>query len=135
MRRDDRFGIAVLRLMVELLSVLVLMDTPARASDLLLLEVIVNNYPTGKIGEFTLRDGALFASPGELRELGIRVPDSVRRTMTSLSHCQLCPASPLASIRQPKRCTLPRQPADCFRPWWARQPRSITASRSKAARA
>ena len=30
------------------------MDTPARASNLLLLEVIVNNYPTGKIGEFTL---------------------------------------------------------------------------------
>ena len=43
MRRDDRFGIAVLRLVVELLSVLVLMDTPARASDLLLLEVIVNS--------------------------------------------------------------------------------------------
>ena len=74
------------------------MDTPARASDLLLLEVIVNNYPTGKIGEFTLRDGALFASPGELRELGIRVPDLVQE-----NHYKLVPLSALPGVTAPPR--------------------------------
>ena len=42
----------------------------------LLLEVQVNGHSTGKIGEFTLRRGRLFANLEELRELGFRVPDS-----------------------------------------------------------
>lgn len=46
---------------------------PARADQTLLLEVIVNGYPTGKIGEFVQRDGELLARPSELRELGFRV--------------------------------------------------------------
>lgn len=42
----------------------------------LFVEVIINGYHTGKIGEFTQRDGALFAQAGELRDLGIRVPST-----------------------------------------------------------
>ena len=61
------------------LSIFVMLDNPARASEPLLLDVVINNYPIGKIGEFTLRDDALFATPGELRDLGFRVPDSVRQ--------------------------------------------------------
>lgn len=37
----------------------------------LLLEVWLNGNPTNKVGDFVLRDGALFATRGELRELGI----------------------------------------------------------------
>ena len=40
-----------------------------------LLEVVVNGFPTGKIGEFVLRDGVLYSRPGELHDLGFRVPD------------------------------------------------------------
>jgi outer membrane usher protein len=48
----------------------------ATADETLLLEVYVNGHSTGKIGEFTLRRGNLMARPGELRDLGFRVPDS-----------------------------------------------------------
>ncbi|MGA3129621.1 MAG: fimbria/pilus outer membrane usher protein [Terracidiphilus sp.] len=51
----------------------VTMDPPA-ANDTLLLEVIVNGYSTGKIGEFVLRGGTLYARPQQLRDLGFRVP-------------------------------------------------------------
>lgn len=48
----------------------------AAASDqILLLEVEVNGRSIGKIGEFTLRHGTLLARPGELRGLGLKVPD------------------------------------------------------------
>ncbi len=51
---------------------------PAHAADeALLLDVVVNAYPLGKIGEFVRRDGKLLARAAELRELGIRVPASV----------------------------------------------------------
>lgn len=43
----------------------------------LLLEVIINGYPTGKIGEFSWRHGKLMAQPTELTDLGFRVPVSV----------------------------------------------------------
>lgn len=40
----------------------------------LLLDVVRNGQPLGKIGEFTDRDGELFAAAEELRSLGIAVP-------------------------------------------------------------
>jgi outer membrane usher protein len=43
----------------------------------LLLAVTVNNYATGKIGEFVLHNQSLFARPEELHDLGFRVPDTV----------------------------------------------------------
>jgi outer membrane usher protein len=46
---------------------------PAVADQTLLLEIVVNGNPTGKIGEFVQRDGELLARLGELRELGFRV--------------------------------------------------------------
>jgi outer membrane usher protein len=45
------------------------------------LEVIVNGHSTGRIGEFTLRHGLLYAKPQELQDLGFRVPS--KRHLTS----------------------------------------------------
>ncbi len=45
-------------------------------SEILLLEVIINGQTTGKIGEFTLRNGWLAARADELRDLGFRVPET-----------------------------------------------------------
>jgi outer membrane usher protein len=54
------------------------------ADETLLLEVTINGTSTGKIGEFTLRDGALFARPAELADVGLRVPKSVPETQDGL---------------------------------------------------
>lgn len=52
----------------------------ASASDQkLLLEVVINGHSSGKIGEFTERDGALLARPDELIDVGLKVPESVSR--------------------------------------------------------
>ena len=56
----------------------------ATADQRLLLEVVVNGYDSGKVGEFTLRDGALFATRGELTELGVRVPNAAPATTDGL---------------------------------------------------
>jgi outer membrane usher protein len=50
------------------------------ADQILLLEVVINGFDTGKIGEFVLRDGALFARREELTDLGFRVPEDVTKT-------------------------------------------------------
>ena len=42
--------------------------------DKLLLDVQINGYSTGKIGEFTLRNGKLLARSQELHDLGLRLP-------------------------------------------------------------
>ncbi len=47
------------------------------ADQTLLLDVQVNGYALGKIGEFTLRDGVLLSQRAELRDLGIKVADSL----------------------------------------------------------
>jgi outer membrane usher protein len=49
------------------------------ADQALQLEVHVNGYSTGKIGAFTLRNGALLAMPAELNELGFKVPAGIAR--------------------------------------------------------
>ena len=49
-----------------------------------LLEVVVNGHSIGKIGEFTLRHGLLYAKPQELQALGFRVPNGLRRTSDGL---------------------------------------------------
>jgi len=49
--------------------------SPAESNDeTLYLDVQVNGRSIGKIGEFTLRHGALWARPDELRDLGFRAP-------------------------------------------------------------
>ncbi|QYD67173.1 fimbria/pilus outer membrane usher protein [Paraburkholderia edwinii] len=50
------------------------------AGPTLLLALQVNGYATGKIGEFSLLDGALAARRGELRDLGFRVPEAAPST-------------------------------------------------------
>ena len=43
------------------------------ADEPLLLDVWVNGFTTGKIGEFVMRDGKLFSRPQELRDLGFKI--------------------------------------------------------------
>lgn len=53
----------------------VMVPSIARAAERhLVLEVVVNGRPTGRVGEFLERDGLLYARPSELRDLGF-VPD------------------------------------------------------------
>jgi len=51
-------------------------STTANNDETLYLDVQVNGHSIGKIGEFTLRHGSLWARPEELRDLGFRVPVS-----------------------------------------------------------
>ena len=46
------------------------------SEEILLLDVQVNGHSIGKIGEFTLRHGTLYARPQELRDLGFSVPST-----------------------------------------------------------
>ncbi len=50
--------------------------TAPNNDETLYLDVQVNGHSIGKIGEFTLRHGLLWARPEELRDLGFRVPVS-----------------------------------------------------------
>ena len=43
----------------------------------MLVDVRINGHSIGKIGEFVKRRGALMVRPSELRDLGLRVPDSL----------------------------------------------------------
>ena len=56
----------------------------------LLLEVVINGMPSGKIGEFVWRNKQLFVEPAELHDIGLRAPNSVDIAPGSLI--------PLASI-------------------------------------
>ena len=47
------------------------------SDETLLLEVQINGHTTGKIGEFILRGGKLMVKPDELRDLGVRVPNTL----------------------------------------------------------
>jgi outer membrane usher protein len=50
--------------------------TNADSDETLYLDVEINNRSIGRVGEFILRRGRLFARPDELRDLGLRVPVS-----------------------------------------------------------
>lgn len=70
----DRFLAAIARSIAVVVAFLAIIAAGRVLADQnLLLEVIVNGYPTGKIGRFVQRDGELLARPAELRELGFRV--------------------------------------------------------------
>ncbi|WIM09050.1 fimbria/pilus outer membrane usher protein [Enhydrobacter sp.] len=69
---------------IVVLSAVMARPRPALADETLLLEVVVNGYPTGKIGEFVQRDGALYARRDALRELGFRVPAATAETPDKL---------------------------------------------------
>jgi outer membrane usher protein len=47
------------------------------ADETLFLEVVVNGHPTGLVGQFTERNGKLFATPADLRTIGLKTPKSV----------------------------------------------------------
>jgi outer membrane usher protein len=50
----------------------------------LLLDVQINGYSIGKIGEFTLRNGKLLARAQELHDLGLRLPAALLSTPDAL---------------------------------------------------
>jgi outer membrane usher protein len=82
LRATDRGDACVRQLCLAAIIVLVLTALlrpvfAAAADQTLLLEVHVNGYSTGKIGEFTLRAGALLSRRAELADLGFRVPDTL----------------------------------------------------------
>ncbi len=51
-------------------------EPPGGVDETLLLDVVVNGQPIGKIGEFVLRHGTLYVRPQEWLDLGFRVPRS-----------------------------------------------------------
>ncbi len=55
----------------------------------LLLEVKINGFPTGKIGEFILRKGDLLSRSEEIRDLGLRLPIGSVATADLLSFSAL----------------------------------------------
>jgi outer membrane usher protein len=69
---------------IVVLSAVMARPKPALADETLLLEVVVNGYPTSRIGEFVQRDGALYAKRDTLRDLGFRVPDATAETRDKL---------------------------------------------------
>ena len=47
------------------------------SDETLLVDVRINGRPIGKIGEFVMRRGTLMVRPSELRDLGLRIPDTL----------------------------------------------------------
>jgi outer membrane usher protein len=94
-RRDRRraFAPPLIAVLIALLGAAPKTGAAATTDQNLLLAVVINNYPIGKIGDFVLRDGALYARREELRGLGFQVPEPVVETkeglvgLSSLPHC------------------------------------------------
>jgi outer membrane usher protein len=82
---------------------------------MLQLEVAINGRQIGKIGEFTLRDGALLATRQELADLGLRVPANLAPVagnliaLTSLPGVttRFNPAAQTIDITAPETALLP----------------------------
>ncbi|CAN7650353.1 fimbria/pilus outer membrane usher protein [Phenylobacterium sp. LjRoot225] len=72
-RLEPKVGLGAVALLAALLAA----DAASGAERTLVLEVVMNGRATGRVGEFTDRDGALYARPSELRELGFVVPQDV----------------------------------------------------------
>lgn len=73
-------GAAATQLSTVVAAILILGSTPqqARATEQnLLLDVLVNGYPIGKIGDFVRRDDALLSTRSELKDLGFQLPDKL----------------------------------------------------------
>ena len=93
--RDTAHATLTALLLAFIIVLLALAPLPAFAADedqTLLLAVIVNDYPTNRIGEFVLRDGALYSRPQELSSLGFRVPESMGATKEGLVALSSLPA-------------------------------------------
>ena len=61
-----------------LLALSTLIAAAAAAERNLLLDVVINSRPIGRVIEFLERDGALLAAPQDLRSLGLVLPERVR---------------------------------------------------------
>lgn len=60
-----------------LLAALLVTAVASAAERKLALEVVLNGRPTGRVGEFIDRDGALYALPSELSVLGFALPPGI----------------------------------------------------------
>jgi len=72
-RREPKMALGAVALLAALLAA----GGAMGADRTLVLEVVMNGRATGRVGEFTDRDGALFAKPSELLELGFLLPQAV----------------------------------------------------------
>jgi outer membrane usher protein len=80
--RDEKVRPRTARIAAAIMAIILLTgrsEHAAAADETLLLDVVVNGYSSGKIGEFELHDGVLNARADELKDLGFRVPASVPR--------------------------------------------------------
>jgi outer membrane usher protein len=83
----DRPQLAIVRIIVAAViisNLAIILTAHAAGDETLLLEVIINGNSTGKIGQFVLRNGALFARRSELNDVGLRVPASAQATRDGL---------------------------------------------------
>jgi len=60
-----------------LVATLLVAGAASAADRVLLLEVVVNGRATGRVGEFLNRDGAIYAKPSDLLELGFVLPKGI----------------------------------------------------------
>lgn len=89
--RRVRSAVAALLLVASSAAALAQAPDPARSSgsqsaedEPLILEVFVNGTATGKVGEFTRRNGRLYARAAELRDLGLAVPGDAEVALADL---------------------------------------------------
>jgi len=72
-------------LAVSALIATALVASPASAAErVLVLEVIINGRPTGRVGEFRDRDGVIFARPSDLLELGFVLPGGIDEAVDTI---------------------------------------------------
>ena len=76
-----------------LLAALLAVPVALAAEQQLVLEVVMNGRPTGRVGEFIERGGVLYARPSDLTELGFALPPDIAAGSEPI------PLSALPSVR------------------------------------
>ena len=76
-----------------LLAALLAVPVALAAERQLVLEVVMNGRPTGRVGEFVERGGVLYARPSDLTELGFALPPDIA------ARSEPIPLSALPSVR------------------------------------
>jgi outer membrane usher protein len=91
-RCNDRFRAVLVRLGLAMTLTLLFLRAPVLARDqVLMLDLQVNGYWVGKIGEFLLRDGELLARSDELSALGFRLPGDLELKADALVNVSKLP--------------------------------------------
>jgi len=79
---------------------LALLGAASAAEPKLLLEVILNGRATGQIGQFIERNGALYAMPSELTDLGFVVPPALAKRPEPIALSSLPGVKARANLRR-----------------------------------